>query len=184
MPNNKFVLFLIVFGYLYTVIGYSYFGNCTQCFYEINHIMNACAVKIDINTLVVLIGFYGAVLAFFIPHSIHMISKIGDQYESEIIADRFRQEKFIQILPLNLIVGIFSSFFIILFFNMDSFGIATQNLTANGLSIFKNFLIFLVSCHFIFVVFLIYNYINRLKFYTNVDEVLNVIQAEITNAIE
>lgn len=184
MQNNKFVLFLIVFGYLYGIIGYSYFGNCTKCFYEINHILDACTVKIDINALVVLIGFYGAILAFFIPHSIDMISKIGDQYESEIIADRFRQEKFIQILPFNLIIGIFTSFFIILFFNIDSFGITTQNLTTNGLSIFKNFLIFLLSCHFIFVVFLIYNYINRLKFYTNVDEVLAVFQAEITNAIE
>lgn len=184
MQTNRFALFLTLFGICFFIIGYLYFTDWCHLYYEIFKIKDACSIKIDINSLVVIMGFYGAILAFFIPHSIDMVSKIGEQYESEIIANKFRQEYFIKIMPFNLTIGIFISFFIILFFNIDSFGQVDQNTIDTTVYLYKNFLIFLVSCHFIFVIFLIYNYINRLKFYTNVDEILNVFQAEIANAIK
>lgn len=184
MQTNKFALFLTLFGICFFIIGYSYFTNLCHWYYAIFKIQDACSIKIDINSLVVIMGFYGAILAFFIPHSIDMVSKIGEQYESEIIANKFRQEFFIKTMPFNLTIGIFISFFIILFFNIDSFGEIDQNTIYATVSLYKNFLIFLLSCHFVFVVFLIYNYINRLKFYTNVDEVLAAFQAEITHATE
>lgn len=170
MKADKLLFFICLFGAIFVVLGYSYFSTCHYLGCYCEKVVEACSFEIDINISVVLVGFYGAVIAFFIPHSIEMVSKIGKQYQSESIADRFRNEKLIEKVPFHLLLGILCNFFLILFYKMNY-------------ELLRNILVFMIACHFLYVLYLIRNYINRLKFYTNTDAIITEIQQEIKDAI-
>ena len=53
-------------------------------------------MNFDTNYLVAIIAFYGAVIAFFIPFTIDMSSKLKKQFGSEVIAKRFEDEKVVK----------------------------------------------------------------------------------------
>lgn len=166
-------LFLIIFAFLYFFIGILYFSFCLVSFdvgfLTLETFRCICiAPIIDLNLIITMMGFYGAIIAFFIPHSIDMISKIGKKYESESIANRFRDEKNIKNLHIHLLLGVFIGFFLIVFYKIN-------------LNILNNILFYILSFHFIFVIYLIYEYITKLKHYSNTDDILAQIQNEIKN---
>ncbi|WP_419782644.1 hypothetical protein [Malaciobacter marinus] len=122
--------------------------------------------QIKSEFLIVLVGFYGAIIAFLIPHGIDMVSKIGKLYESEVIADLFRKEAHVNRLHLNLLVAIVVNVLLIFVYEYISYYLLLFPLT-----------------HFFIIVYFVGQYINKLNHYTNVDAVLNSIQEDICNEI-
>ena len=127
-------------------------------------------MNIDTNFLVVIIGLYGAILAFFVPLSINMISKIGKMYETEIIAERFKNENVVKYIGLHLLVGITVSSFLLAFHNVFSTLIVLVILLA-------------VATHFLYVIVTMFVFIQKLKFYTDTDTVIKSLETEINDAI-
>jgi hypothetical protein len=122
--------------------------------------------QIKSEFLIVLVGLYGAIVAFLIPHGIDMVSKIGKLYESEVIADLFREEARVDILHLNLLGAIVVNVLLIFVYEYISYYLLLFPLT-----------------HFFIIVYLVMKYIDKLNHYTNVDAVLNSIQEDINNEI-
>lgn len=123
--------------------------------------------QIKSEFLIALVGLYGAIIAFLIPHGIDMVSKIGKLYESEAIANLFRKEACVNTLYINLIAAIIVNIFFIMLYDYIS-----------------NFLLIFPSAHFLYIMYYIANYIGKLNIYTNTDAVLNNIQTEITNEVQ
>lgn len=166
-------LFLIIFAFLYFLAGATYFSFCYVAFdvgFLTLETFNCKCTNpvIDLNFIVTIMAFYGAIIAFFIPHSIDMVSRIGKKYESESIANRFRDEKNIKNLHIHLLLGVFIGLFLIVFYKINW-------------NILNNILFYILSFHFIFVTYVIYEYITKLKHYSNTDDILAQIQNEIKN---
>ncbi|WP_066152494.1 hypothetical protein [Aliarcobacter cryaerophilus] len=122
--------------------------------------------QIKSEFLIALVGLYGAIIVFLIPHGIDMVSKIGKLYESEIIADLFRKEARVNILHLNLLMAIVINVLLILIYDYVA-----------------HHLLLIPVIHFFIIVYFIKEYIKKLNFYTNIDAVLNSIQEDINNEI-
>lgn len=127
-------------------------------------------MKIDTNFFVVLVGLYGAVIAFFVPLSIEMVSKIGKMYETEVIADKFKNESEVKNIHIHLLGGIVASAF-------------TLGLNKVFHTLFLLVCVFIIAVHFLYVVYAIYSFIQKLKFYTDTDSVLKLLQQEVKDAI-
>lgn len=123
--------------------------------------------QIKSEFLIVLVGFYGALIAFLIPHGIDSVSKIGKLYESERIANMFRDKAFVKVFRYNLILGITVNVFLIIYFEYILL-----------------YLFILPTVHFLIIIFYLLNYIDKLEFYNNTDDVLNSIQEDIINEIQ
>lgn len=131
-------------------------------------------MELETNYLVAIIAFYGAVIAFFIPFTIDMASKLKIQYGSEIISRKFEKEKIVKNLYIKLLVNTFIASCILLFYK-DSNSIT--------LVIF-NTIIFFILTYSISIFFDIYQYVNLLRKYTDTDKVLEMLQKEISDAIK
>lgn len=127
-------------------------------------------MNIDTNFLVVIIGLYGAIIAFFIPLSINMISKIGKMYETEIVAEKFKNEKEVKNIHIHLLLGIVTSAF-------------TLALHEPMNKLLLMVLVFFIATHFLYIIYFIYTFIKKLRFYTDTDQVLQMLQKEISDAI-
>lgn len=123
--------------------------------------------QIKSEFLIALVGLYGAIIAFLIPHGIDMVSKIGKLYESEAIANLFREEACVNTLYINLITAIIVNILFIMLYDYISY-----------------FLLIFPLVHFLYIMYYIANYIGKLNIYTNTDAVLNNIQTEIINEIQ
>lgn len=130
-----------------------------------NHRHNKKQIKSEF--LIVLVGFYGALIAFLIPHGIDSVSKIGKRYESERIANIFRKKAFVKSFRHNLILGITINVFLIIYFDYILI-----------------YLLILPILHFLIIICFVVNYIHKLEFYNNTEEVLNSIQEDIINEIQ
>lgn len=131
-------------------------------------------MQFDSNYLVAIIAFYGAVIAFFIPYTIDMSSKLKKQFGSEVIAKRFEEEKVVKTLYIKLLVNTFIASILLLF---------NKNFTEITLLIL-NFLILLILIYSVSIFFDIYKYVKLLKKYTDTDQVLEMLQKEISDAIK
>ena len=99
-----------------------------------------------------------------------MISKIGKMYETEIVAEKFKNEREVKDIHIHLLVGIILSGFILALHD-----------TINQL--FFSVIVFFIATHFLYVIYAIYTLIQKLRFYTDTDKVLEMLQMEITNVI-
>ena len=172
---HKYKIILMSIGFIFI---YSHFSACFDTiFFKHSHnliIKDICCMKLDTNYLVAIIAFYGAVLAFFIPFTIDMSNKLKKQFGSEIIAKRFEKEKVVKTLYIKLLVNTFIASFILLFH--ENF---------NGITLLiSNIIILSILIYSISIFFDIYNYVKLLKKYTDTDEVLEMLQGEISDAIK
>ena len=131
-------------------------------------------MKFDSNYLVAIIAFYGAVIAFFIPFTIDMSSKLKKQFVNEIIAKRFEKEKVVRTLYIKLLVNTFIASLVLLFY---------KNLEGVTLLI-ANIMILSILIYSISIFSDIYNYVRLLKKYTDTDKVIEMLQKEISDAIK
>lgn len=145
-----------------------FFKN-SQC----QELKDICIMTLDTNYLVAIIAFYGAVLAFFIPFTIDMSNKLKKQFGSEIIAKRFEKEKVVKTLYIKLLINTFIASLILLF---------SKNF-AGIILVISNMLILFILIYSIIIFYDIYNYVRLLKKYTDTDEVLEMLQREISDAI-
>jgi hypothetical protein len=146
-----------------------FFKN-SQC----QELKDICIMTLDTNYLVAIIAFYGAVLAFFIPFTIDMSNKLKKQFGSEIIAKRFEKEKVVKTLYIKLLINAFIASLILLF---------SKNL-AGIILVISNMLILFILIYSIIIFYDIYNYVRLLKKYTDTDEVLEMLQKEISDALK
>lgn len=169
---NVLVVLLCIFAYT----------NLSACFEIILRVDDkdlpifikwVCCMSLDTNYLVAIIAFYGAVIAFFIPFTIDMSSKLKTQYGTEIISNKFESEEVVKYLYIKLLVNTFIASGILLFYK-DSSGIAL--LILNTIILF----IFIYSINIFYDIF---KYVNLLRKYTDTDEVLKMLQKEIENAV-
>lgn len=123
--------------------------------------------QIKSEFLIALIGLYGAIIAFLIPHGIDMVFKIGKLYESEAIANLFRKEAYVNTLYINLITAIIVNIFFVILYDYIPF-----------------YLLIFPIVYFLIIMCCIANYIGKLNLYTNTDAVLNIIQRNIVNEIQ
>ncbi|WP_138108757.1 hypothetical protein [Aliarcobacter cibarius] len=130
--------------------------------------------EFDSNYLVAIIAFYGAIIAFFIPITINMSSKLKKQFASEIITKRFDNETIIRTLHKELLINTFISSFILLFYK-SSTGIYLTIL---------NLIILIILIYSISIFYDIYTYVKLLKKYMDTDQVLEMLQKEINDAIK
>ena len=167
---NRLNMSIIIFY----IFGYSYFSACINSYFNYQNFFKEaesyCCIEVDANFFVVIVGFYGAIIAFFIPFSINMISKIGKMYETEIVAEKFKNEREVKDIHIHLLVGIILSGFILALHD-----------TINQL--FFSVIVFFIATHFLYVIYAIYTLIQKLRFYTDTDKVLEMLQMEITNVI-
>lgn len=167
---NWFLSVSVFFG----IFGYSYLSSCLYMYFDHPYIFESikeyCCMKIDTSFLVVIIGLYGAILAFFVPLSINMISKIGKMYETEIVAERFKNENVVKYIGLHLLVGITVSTFLLAF-----------NKVFHELVVLSVLLI--IATHFMYVISTMFVFIQKLKFYTDTDAILKGLEKEIDDAI-
>jgi len=167
---NKFTVSIISFF----IFGYSYLSSCL--YMDFGHpdifksVKEFCCLKIDMNFLVVIIGLYGAILAFFVPLSINMISKIGKMYETEIIAERFKNEDVVKYISLHLLIGITVSSFLLAFHKIFH-------------DLVVLIILLIIATHFLYVITTMFIFIQKLKFYTDTDEVIKSLETEIDDAI-
>ena len=164
----------LVLAFILFIIGYVYLSTCAHLYTNYQELFTLyksfCCMKIDINFLVVLVGLYGAVIAFFVPLSIDMVSKIGKMYETDVIAEMFKNESEVKNIHNHLLSGIV--------------GIAFTIALSKTLHTFVLlFIIFFIAVHFLFVVHSIHSFINKLKFYTDTDSVLKLLQQELKDVI-
>lgn len=129
-------------------------------------------MSLDTNYLVAIIAFYGAIIAFFIPLTIDMSSKLKKQYSNEFISKKFEKEKVIKRISRILLINTFSATSILLFHNNFQ----------GRYEFISNTLILLIFFYSIHIFFDLYKYIKILKKYTDEDKVLNILQEEIENA--
>ena len=104
---------------LLSVFTYSRFSACFDMIFFRHscdsELKDICFMDFDTNYLVAIIAFYGAVIAFFIPFTIDMSSKLKKQFGSEIIAKRFEDEKVVKTLYVKLLINTFIASVILLF---------------------------------------------------------------------
>jgi hypothetical protein len=135
-----------------------------------------CTKKIDKDYLVAIVAFYGAIIAFFIPFTLDMSNKLKNQFASEIISKRFENEKIVKTLFIELLFNTFIALFILIYYDkLDECNHLVLSIS-NGIIV----LIFVYS---ISIFIGIYTYANLIKKYTDTDQVLNMLQQEISNAI-
>ena len=112
---------------LLSVFTYSHFSACFDMIFFRHscdsELKDICFMNFDTNYLVAIIAFYGAVIAFFIPFTIDMSSKLKKQFGSEIIAKRFEDEKVVKTLYVKLLINTFIAS-VILLFNKNFTGIS------------------------------------------------------------
>ena len=135
-----------------------------------------CTKKIDKDYLVAIVAFYGAIIAFFIPFTLDMSNKLKNQFASEIISKRFENEKIVKTLFIELLFNTFIALFILIYYDkLDE---------CNHLILsISNGIIVLIFVYSIGIFIGIYKYANLIKKYTDTDQVLNMLQQEISNAI-
>lgn len=135
-----------------------------------------CTKQIDKDYLVAIVAFYGAIIAFFIPFTLDMSNKLKNQFGSEIISKRFENERIVKTLFIELLFNTFITLFILIYYDkLDE---------CNHLILFiSNGIIVLVFIYSIGIFIGIYKYANLIKKYTDTDQVLNMLQQEISNAI-
>lgn len=135
-----------------------------------------CTKKIDKDYLVAIVAFYGAIIAFFIPFTLDMSNKLKNQFASEIISKRFENEKIVKTLFIELLFNTFIALFILIYYDkLDE---------CNHLILsISNGIIVLIFVYSIGIFIDIYKYANLIKKYTDTDQVLNMLQQEISNAI-
>lgn len=172
---DKYKIILMSIGFIFT---YSHFSACFDTiFFKHSHnlmIKDICCMKFDSNYLVAIIAFYGAVIAFFIPFTIDMSSKLKKQFVNEIIAKRFEKEKVVRTLYIKLLVNTFIASLVLLFY---------KNLEGVTLLI-ANIMILSILIYSISIFSDIYNYVRLLKKYTDTDKVIEMLQKEISDAIK
>ena len=172
---NKYRIILMSIGFIFI---YSHFSACFDTiFFKHSHnsmIKDICCMKFDTNYLVAIIAFYGAVIAFFIPFTIDMSNTLKKQFGNDIIAKRFDNEKVVKTLHIKLLINTFIASFILLFY---------VNLKGIILLV-SNIIILSILVYSINIFFDIYNYVKLLKKYTNENEVLEMLQKEISDAIK
>lgn len=163
---------------LLSVFTYSHFSACFDMIFFRHscdsELKDICFMNFDTNYLVTIIAFYGAVIAFFIPFTIDMSSKLKKQFGSEIIAKRFEDEKVVKTLYVKLLINTFIAS-VILLFNKIFTGIPL---------LISNMIILFILIYSISIFFDIYKYVKLLKKYTDTDEVLKMLQKEISDAIK
>lgn len=175
--KNKILLLilLIVSGcvtlYYININSFKYFDNFQ--FYIKDFF---CTKKIDKDYLVAIVAFYGAIIAFFIPFTLDMSNKLKNQFASEIISKRFENEKIVKTLFIELLFNTFIALFILIYYDkLDE---------CNHLILsISNGIIVLIFVYSIGIFIGIYKYANLIKKYTDTDQVLNMLQQEISNAI-
>lgn len=135
-----------------------------------------CTKKIDKDYLVAIVAFYGAIIAFFIPFTLDMSNKLKNQFASEIISKRFENEKIVKTLFIELLFNTFIALFILIYYDkLDE---------CNHLILsISNGIIVLIFVYSIGIFIGVYKYANLIKKYTDTDQVLNMLQQEISNAI-
>lgn len=135
-----------------------------------------CTKKIDKDYLVAIVAFYGAIIAFFIPFTLDMSNKLKNQFASEIISKRFENEKIVKTLFIELLFNTFIALFILIYYDkLDE---------CNHLILsISNGIIVLIFVYSIGIFIDIYKYANLIKKYTDTDQVLNMLQQEISNVI-
>lgn len=165
---------------LLCIFAYSNLSACFEIIFRADDeilpifIKGVCCMNLDTNYLVAIIAFYGAVIAFFIPFTIDMSSKLKTQYGTEIISKKFESEKVVENLYIKLLVNTFIASGILLFYK-GSCGIALLIL---------NTIILFIFIYSINIFFDIYKYVNLLREYTDTDKVLEMLQKEIEKEIE
>ena len=135
-----------------------------------------CTKKIDKDYLIAIVAFYGAIIAFFIPFTLDMSNKLKNQFASEIISKKFENEKIVKTLFIELLFNTFIALFILIYYDkLDE---------CNHLILsISNGIIVLIFVYSIGIFIDIYKYANLIKKYTDTDQVLNMLQQEISNAI-
>lgn len=172
--DYKYKILLMSFLFILT---YSHFSACFEMLFfqdysNLIFIEKVCCMKFDSNYLVAIIAFYGSVIAFFIPFTIDMSSKLKNQFGSEIISKKFEKEKIVKRLYIKLIINVFTASVILLFYK-----------GAEGtILLMFNMIIFSILIYSISIFYDIYNYVKLLKKYTDTDKVLDMLQKEISDA--
>ena len=156
---------------LLSVFTYSHFSACFDMIFFRHscdsELKDICFMDFDTNYLV-------AIIAFFIPFTIDMSSKLKKQFGSEIIAKRFEDEKVVKTLYVKLLINTFIAS-VILLFNKIFTGIPL---------LISNMIILFILIYSISIFFDIYKYVKLLKKYTDTDQVLEMLQKEISDAIK
>ncbi len=128
-------------------------------------------IKFSDSFFVAIIGFQTAVIAFLIPLSIEIISKISERYSSDVIVRQFENYSGYRYLPKLLLLNIIIAAILLLFEKNDS-------LIYKFLSLVVLFL-FLYSCGITLII------IKRVKKYvSNIGEVINELASQAQDVIK
>ena len=140
------------------------------CLYEHDPIFFYNKLAFNKDLFLAIIGFYGAIVAFFMPLSMQMITSINKQFETERIAERFKNENVVRLFPIQLLVGIF----------VGLLGVLLSEYNNHWL---MKTLIIAIFLHGIYVLFQMAKFKKILENYTNTDKVLKMLQEELNERI-
>lgn len=140
------------------------------CFYENNLFDFYNLFKFNENLFLAIIGFYGAIVAFLMPLSMQMITSIKKQFETERIAERFKNESIVQLFPMHLLFGIF-------------IGLTGLLFSVKNDHCLMKILMLVIFLHGIYVLFQMVKFKEILEKYTNTDKVLEMLQEELNAKI-
>lgn len=156
---NIFLIISIAIGF---IIG--------LCFYEHNLFDFYNLFKFNENLFLAIIGFYGAIVAFFMPLSMQMITSMNKQFETERIAERFKNDSIVKLFPIQLLFGIFIGLIGLLF-------------SAKNDHWLMKILMLVIFLHGIYILFQMVKFKEILERYTNTDKVLEMLQEELNARI-
>lgn len=130
-------------------------------------------LKLNANFLSDIAAFEAVVIAFLVPLSIDIISKISDRYNSDVISQIFENDWANKILPRLLLVNIVLAIFLRFISQGDN-----QSL------IFKIFELILFVV-FVGVAFAILHIINLIKMYvSDTNSIINKLHEDIEASLE
>ena len=125
------------------------------------------------NFLLAIATVEAAILAFLIPLSFEMITKISERYQSEVVSEPFRRELVNRVLPICLIYNIVMAVVLIYFDDMRHASILWQTVAQVSLLIFLSIAVMIAV------------FIDKLKSYmTNIDIILDKLFDEAENYIQ
>lgn len=118
-------------------------------------------------------AFEAVIIAFLVPLSIEIISKISERYNSDVITRSFENNWENKILPPFLLINIIAAI-ILRFLVQDDINTVAWKILA-----------WIVLIVFVFIAFAIYRVINRIKTFTSdIKSVLNQLYENVEKSIE
>lgn len=132
---------------------FSWFSQITIFFLNI---FDSITVSPDLTFLSDIAAFESGIVAFLLPLSIEIITKLSERYQSDVITRDFEDNITIKSLPLALVINIVLAIILRFCFAHDSY---------EELSLIWKILIWASLIFFIIIAFLILNVINRIKNY-------------------